>query len=51
MLTLASLKGKNILMSSLNGALSNKTPEEILAEYRKAIADIDSYAVAINNMT
>lgn len=51
MLTLARLHPtKTILMSSLGGT-KDKTPEDILTEYRSAIGDIDAYAVAINNMT
>lgn len=51
MLTLARLHPqRTVLMSSPDG-IEGKTPEEILAEYRKAIGVIDSYAVAVSNMT
>lgn len=60
MLTLAGLRGSKRLrsqagdrvphLSVLANAAPELTPDEILAKYRKDIADIDAYALAIMNM-
>lgn len=60
MLTFVGLKGSKRLqaqavdsvprLSVLADTATEPTPEEILAEYRKDIADIDAYALAIMNM-
>lgn len=58
MLTLAGMKatkelqGKGLLLkaSGLDNSTTGKTPEEILAEYRKNIASISAYAATVQNL-
>ncbi|MDE7286931.1 MAG: HBL/NHE enterotoxin family protein [Lachnospiraceae bacterium] len=58
MLTLAGLKTtarvfgtrRMVDFSMQTNAIEEKTPEEILAEYRENIAKVDAYAVAVRNL-